>query len=80
MAKASGEAGVIEDEIFAESGLSNKLLKRIRVTGTRRRGRMIPRINIKVKRRGIQLSFTLHKGGFATTLLREFMKSGSGRR
>jgi tRNA pseudouridine13 synthase len=78
MTKASGKAGAIEDGIFAESGLSNKLLKRNRVTGTRRRGRLTPRIDIEAKQRGIQLSFTLHKGGFATTLLREFMKNGRG--
>jgi len=78
MTKATGEAGVIEDRVFAESGLSNKLLKRNRVTGTRRRGRLTPRIDIEAKQRGVQLSFTLHKGGFATTLLREFMKSGHG--
>lgn len=76
MTRASGEAGAIEDGIFAESGLSNKLLKRNRVTGTRRRGRLTPRIEIEAKKRGIQLSFTLHKGGFATTILREFMKTG----
>lgn len=78
MTKASGESGAIEDEIFAASGLSNKLLKRHRVTGTRRRGRLTPRIDVAAKSRGVQLSFTLHKGGFATTLLREFMKSGHG--
>jgi tRNA pseudouridine13 synthase len=78
MTRASGKAGAIEDGIFSESGLSNKLLKRSRVTGTRRRGRLTPRIDIEAKQRGIQLSFTLHKGGFATTLLREFMKNGRG--
>jgi tRNA pseudouridine13 synthase len=78
MARASGEAGALETKIFAESGLSNKLLKRNRVTGTRRRGRLTPRIEIEAKPRGIQLSFTLHKGGFATTLLQEFMKTSHG--
>ena len=78
MTKASGKAGAIEDEIFAESGLSNKLLKRNRVTGTRRRGRLTPRTDVEAKQRGIQLTFTLHKGGFATTLLREFMKNRRG--
>jgi len=80
MDRASGEAGELEAEIFEESGLSNKLLKRNRVTGTRRRGRLMPRIEIYAKPRGIQLSFTLHKGGFATTLLREFMKTSHGLR
>jgi tRNA pseudouridine13 synthase len=80
MKRAAGEAGALEAEIFAASGLSNKLLKRNRVTGTRRRGRLTPRIQIEAKRRGIQLSFTLHKGGFATTLLREFMKTAHGQR
>ncbi|MBT3285561.1 tRNA pseudouridine(13) synthase TruD [Candidatus Bathyarchaeota archaeon] len=80
MIRASREAGILEAEIYAESGLSNKLLKRNRVTGTRRRGRLTPRIEIEAKKRGIQLSFTLHKGGFATTLLREFMKTSHGQR
>jgi len=80
MDRASGEAGELEAEIFTGSGLSNKLLKRNRVTGTRRRGRLTPHIEIEAKKRGIQLSFTLHKGGFATTLLREFMKTGHGQR
>ena len=80
MSRASGEAGALEAEIFTGSGLSNKLLKRNRVTGTRRRGRLTPTIEIKADKRGIQLSFTLNKGGFATTLLREFMKTGHGQR
>lgn len=78
MAKATGEPGALESKIFAESGLSNKLLKRNRVTGTRRRGRLTPRIEIEETPRGVQLSFTLHKGGFATILLREFMKTSHG--
>ncbi len=80
MKRAAGIAGELEAEIFASSGLSNKLLKRNRVTGTRRRGRLMPRIEIDAKKRGLQLSFTLHKGGFATTLLREFMKTAHGQR
>jgi len=80
MTRASGEAGELEAEIFAASGLSNKLLKRNRVTGTRRRGRLTPKISIEEDPRGIQLSFMLHKGGFATTLLREFMKTTHGQR
>jgi tRNA(Glu) U13 pseudouridine synthase TruD len=50
----------------------------MRVTGTRRFGRLTPRIEVTEAPRGVQLSFMLHKGGFATTLLREFMKTEQG--
>jgi tRNA(Glu) U13 pseudouridine synthase TruD len=52
--------------------------RRMKVTGTRRLGRLIPRIEVAEVPRGIHLSFMLHKGGFATTLLREFMKNDQG--
>ena len=54
--------------------------KRMKVTGTRRFGRLTPRIEVTEAPRGVQLSFMLHKGGFATTLLREFMKTERGHR
>lgn len=75
MVRASEDAGVLEAEVFSESGLSNKTLKKHRINGTRRRGRLIPNIGIREYSGGLELEFTLHKGGFATTLLREFMKA-----
>jgi tRNA pseudouridine13 synthase len=75
MSKSLGEAAALEAEIFEESGMSLETFRRMRVTGTRRFGRLTPRIEVAETSRGVQLSFMLHKGGFATTLLREFMKT-----
>ena len=78
MSKARGESASLEEEIFEESGMSNKKFKRLNVIGTRRIGRLTPKINVSEAKRGIELSFMLHKGGYATTLLREFMKNKQG--
>jgi len=78
MSQALGEAAALEAEIFEESEMSLETFRRMRVTGTRRFGRLTPRIEVTEAPRGVQLSFMLHKGGFATTLLREFMKTEQG--
>ena len=75
MMHAEGEAGVLEDNIFIESGLSMTQLRKKRVTGSRRLGRLVPEIEYEVLKSGLELRFTLEKGGFATTVLREYMKS-----
>ena len=78
MSRALGESALLEDEIFEESGLSMNSFKRLKVTGTRRMGRITPKIEVTEVPRGIKLSFDLRKGGFATTVLREFMKNEPG--
>ena len=78
MSQPLGEAAALEAEIFEESKMSLETFKRMKVTGTRRFGRLTPRIDVTEAPRGVQLSFMLHKGGFATTLLREFMKTEPG--
>ncbi len=78
MSEALGDSGALEAEILEESEMSMKNFKRMKVTGTRRLGRLIPRIEVSDSPRGVELSFMLHKGGFATTLLREFMKNEPG--
>jgi len=78
MSKPRGEAAALEAEIFEEAEMSLDTFKRMKVTGTRRFGRLTPRIEVTEAPRGIQLSFMLPKGGFATTLLREFMKTEQG--
>jgi|APSaa5957512576_1039674.scaffolds.fasta_scaffold15104_2 tRNA pseudouridine13 synthase len=75
MSKPLGKPGTLEDEIIEESGVSLDDLKRVKLTGTRRFGRLVPRIEVAEVPRGIRLSFMLHKGGYATSLLREFMKA-----
>jgi tRNA(Glu) U13 pseudouridine synthase TruD len=37
----------------------------------------VPRITISASNDGLRLRFQLPKGGFATTVLREFMKNDS---
>lgn len=75
MSKPIGASALLEEEILDESGITMDTLKRAKLTGTRRYGRQVPRIDVKETQRGIQLSFTLSKGGYATTLLREIMKN-----
>jgi len=75
MSRPLGEPGSLEDEILEESGVSLAVLKRAKLTGTRRFGRLVPRIEVAEAPRGVRLSFMLHKGGYATSLLREFMKA-----
>ena len=74
MRTAKAEAALLEEEIFVESGLTMDQLRRYTVEGTRRIGRLIPEIGINPHYEGVTLSFDLPAGGFATTILREFMK------
>jgi tRNA pseudouridine13 synthase len=74
MMPSEGEAAVLEERIFKESGLTMAQLRRNQVRGARRLGRLVPEIEVEETKRGIELSFTLGRGGFATTVLREYMK------
>jgi len=74
MSKPLGESASLEAEILEESEMTMDVFKRGKITGTRRLGRLTPKIDIKETSRGLQLSFMLPKGGYATTVLREFMK------
>ena len=77
MSQPTGDAAKLEAEILEESDVTMEALRRNGVTGTRRLGRLVPSIDVSVVPRGIRLGFMLHKGGFATTLLREFMKTSA---
>ena len=77
---ATGEAGELEAAILAESPVGMDALAAVRVEGTRRMGRLLAtdvQITPAVED-GLTLSFSLPKGAFATTLLREFMKVDLG--
>ncbi len=76
MSKPLGESASLEAEILEESELSMDVFRRAKITGTRRLGRLTPKIDITETSGGLQLSFMLPKGGYATTVLREFMKNG----
>jgi tRNA pseudouridine13 synthase len=74
---ATGEAGDLEAAVLAESPVGMDALAAARVEGTRRLGRLLAgevQIVPTDADNALKLSFTLPKGAFATTLLREFMK------
>jgi tRNA pseudouridine13 synthase len=77
MKTAKHEALELEKTILINSGVTNEQFRELRAKGTRRPGRLVPRINISASDEGLRLRFELPKGGFATTVLREFTKNGS---
>jgi tRNA pseudouridine13 synthase len=74
MKAARSEASLLEGEVFGESALTMDLLRRQGVEGSRRIGRLVPEVEVGHHPEGLTLSFDLPAGGFATTILREFMK------
>lgn len=75
MWEAKDEAGELERQVLAESGLSMELLAQAGLTGTRRLGRLLLQdLTVEPHPEGIQVHFFLPKGAFATTVLRELMK------
>jgi tRNA pseudouridine13 synthase len=77
MSKPKDQSLVLEGEILTEIGLDVQEFRAQRVKGTRRIGRVLPQVTVSDHEDGVQLEFSLPKGGFATTLLREFMKNNS---
>ena len=75
MRQAEYVAKEMEDAIFAESKVTLDDLRRAGADGTRRLGRLLPDISISPHNEGVTLSFTLPAGGYATIILREFMKN-----
>ena len=77
MKQAQDVSGALEAEILAESEVTLADFAKVKVEGTRRLGRLfLPDIKILAAEddEGICIDFSLPKGAFATTLLREIMK------
>lgn len=76
---ATGRPGELEREVLASRGVSAEDLSRARLSGSRRAGRLpIPDLRIEKEPGGLAFTFSLPKGSYATTLMREFMKTGEG--
>ncbi len=76
---AQGPAAELEAQVLAEAELSEEDLRRARVDGTRRPARLwLPEIELASDGQDLQVAFTLPKGAYATTVLREFIKSDQG--
>ncbi len=73
---AEADAGALEQSILDEEGISLDDFRRVRVKGTRRLGRLwIPDLQVEQGESGTLIfTFTLPKGAFATTVMREFTK------
>ncbi|MCX6045423.1 MAG: tRNA pseudouridine(13) synthase TruD [Chloroflexi bacterium] len=72
---AQAAAGELESEILNETGITLEHWRKVRVEGTRRLGRLLlPNLQIQPAPDGLCFEFSLPKGAFATTVLREFMK------
>ncbi len=73
---ARGEPGRLEAEVLAASGVAPGDFRRCRLKGSRRPGRLlVGRVAIAEHPQGLEFSFALPKGAYATVLMREFMKT-----
>jgi tRNA pseudouridine13 synthase len=71
---AENDSESLEKQILEKNSISDKLLSSM-PHGTRRMGRLIINdLEIKREKEGILVAFTLPKGAYATTVLREIMK------
>jgi tRNA pseudouridine13 synthase len=75
MRKAKSCSASLEREIYERYNLSYKIFKQNKIKGTRRLGRLIPRILSEKKSNGINLKFSLPRGAYATIIIREFTKT-----
>lgn len=72
---AKAEAGALEEAVLAATPVTLGHFARAHVEGTRRVGRLlIADLKLSARETAIVASFTLPKGAFATTVMRELMK------
>ena len=72
---AGGEPGQLERHVMEEAGVTSEMLRRARLDGSRRVARLLlDDLSVEPHAEGLLFTFTLPKGAYATTLLREFMK------
>jgi tRNA pseudouridine13 synthase len=73
---ASGEPGDLERMVLETAEVTTEMLRRAGLDGSRRPARLLLNdLNIEPHPSGLLFTFTLPKGAYATTVLREFMKT-----
>jgi tRNA pseudouridine13 synthase len=73
---ASGEPGELERMVLERAEVTTEMLRRARLDGSRRPARLyLNDLSIELHPDGLLFTFTLPKGAYATTVLREFMKT-----
>lgn len=80
MTRAEGQPGAMERAIEQEGGITDAQWRAAHSEGTRRMGRILLHdleytLEYTEEQRAVAMRFSLPKGAFATTVLREFMKS-----
>ncbi len=76
---ATGPSGELEAEVLADNGFTIEQMAKARLSGTRRMGRLhLTDLSVEANDAGLVVRFSLPKGAFATTLLRELMKNEDG--
>ena len=76
---ATGKPGDLEREVLASREVSVETLNRARINGSRRTARLfVGDLEIEEHPKGACFNFSLPKGSYATSLMREFMKSEEG--
>ena len=72
---ATGIPGDLEKKVLASRDVSLEALGRARLNGSRRRARLfVEDLTIEAHPKGLSFTFSLPKGAYATTVMREFMK------
>lgn len=75
---AAGEPGELERAVLEQAGVTEELLDRAHLNGSRRRARLLlDDLTVEPHADGLLLTFSLPKGSYATTVLREVMKGAS---
>lgn len=76
MMAATGEPGALEAEVLAAAEIDDAQMKRAKLNGSRRPSRIwLGDLLIEPAAAGLWFSFSLPKGSYATTVLREFTKT-----
>ncbi|MDA1138330.1 MAG: tRNA pseudouridine(13) synthase TruD [Planctomycetota bacterium] len=76
MRKASGLPGDLEEAILAGEEVTLEQFRKAKVDGTRRRACLfLADLSLSQQSGGLSFSFSLPKGSYATTVMREFMKT-----
>jgi len=76
---AEKDSEKFERRILEEAEITLEELKKVKVRGSRRVGRINPEIKVEKTDKGLKFQFSLPKGSYATTVLREIMKPSSSR-
>jgi len=73
---ASGEPGELERDVLDREGVTEDLLRRAHLNGSRRPARLLlDDLDVETHPDGLLFTFSLPKGCYATTVLREVMKT-----